>query len=105
MPYQTFVVAGHENDEFSFQKLELPSQARTFWAMGPGPLGAVANGFRLIQQAGTTKVWFFFFAVFCVGITGAQFVLSQIEPPLPQYFGTSALSSRLTTSPASLTPD
>jgi hypothetical protein len=34
-----------ERDEFSFQKLELPSQARTFGAMEPGPLGAVANGF------------------------------------------------------------
>ena len=34
-----------ERDEFSFQKLELPSQARMFGAMEPGPLGAVANGF------------------------------------------------------------
>ena len=34
-----------EHDEHSFQKLELPSQARTFGAMEPGPLGAVANGF------------------------------------------------------------
>ena len=34
-----------ESDEFSFQKLELPSQARMFGAMEPGPLGAVANGF------------------------------------------------------------
>ena len=34
-----------ERDEFSFKKLELPSQARMFGAMEPGPLGAVANGF------------------------------------------------------------
>jgi hypothetical protein len=37
--------ARFERDEYSFQKLELPSQARTFGAMEPGPLGAVANGF------------------------------------------------------------
>ena len=77
MPYQTFVVAGHENDEFSFQKLELPSQARTFWAMGPGPLGAVANGFRLIQQAGTTKVWFFFFCCFLCWYYGGSICLES----------------------------
>ena len=39
-----------ESDEYTFQKLELPSQAGTFGATEPGPLGAVANGLFLIRR-------------------------------------------------------
>tara|TARA_B110000977_G_scaffold90099_1_gene119698 strand:- start:16764 stop:17819 length:1056 start_codon:yes stop_codon:yes gene_type:complete len=55
-----------ENDEFSFQKLELPSQAGMFGAVGRGPLGAVANGFRLIRYLMflNRKGIFFFFGFF-----------------------------------------
>ena len=48
-----------ERDEFSFQKLELPSQARTFGAMEPGPLGAVANGFTDSNRRSSLSFWFF----------------------------------------------
>ena len=41
---------GFESDEYTFQKLELPSQAGTFGATEPGPLGAVANGFNRFES-------------------------------------------------------